>query len=109
MQYSEEFCFQSLNMYGKQANITDTCVVRCRTLEWLGPQMTDEIWLKVGGDHGKGSFKLVYQLLHTPHPNTVSNTRVFALMEAKDSRDNLDTALGRYKAEIEALQKETWL
>ncbi|KAI8495260.1 hypothetical protein Bbelb_272460 [Branchiostoma belcheri] len=81
---------------------------RAKTLEWPGPTMTDEIWLKIGGDHGGGSFKMAYQLLHKTHPNTAANTTVFAIFEAKDSRDNLKTALGRYRAEVEALQKEKW-
>ena len=29
----------------------------------------DEIWVKLGGDHGKQTFKLTLQIANTLHPN----------------------------------------
>ena len=45
---------------------------------------SDEIFLKIGGDHGGGSFKMSFQVANTDHPNKAENTVLFSIMEAKD-------------------------
>ena len=67
-----------------------------------------EIWLKLGGDKGGGSMKMNFQILNTPHPNSVVNTCVFIAYEGPDSKTNLYIALARYKSQIEELQKLIW-
>ena len=34
----------------------------------------DEIWVKIGGDKGGGSFKMSFQICNVSHPNSVENT-----------------------------------
>ena len=34
----------------------------------------DELWIKLGGDKGRGSFKFNFQLVNTSHPNSVKKT-----------------------------------
>ncbi|XP_035680009.1 uncharacterized protein LOC118418271 [Branchiostoma floridae] len=78
-------------------------------LTWHGGKIPqDEIWVKVGGDHGGGSFKLTFQLLNRDHPNSRQNTAVFSIFEAKDSRENLMLAIGRYAQELGDLQGSKW-
>ena len=82
---------------------------RVQRLTWhdgLIPQ--DEVWVKVGGDKGGPTFKMSFQLVNTPNPNSVENTCVFTVFEAKDSLTNLQVALERYKPQISALQSASW-
>ena len=68
----------------------------------------DEIHIKIGGDHGGGSFKECYQVCNTANPNNKENTLVFCVFEAKDLKQNLRTALTQYKAQIAQLQQMNW-
>ncbi|XP_019627911.1 PREDICTED: uncharacterized protein LOC109472567 [Branchiostoma belcheri] len=67
-----------------------------------------EIWLKIGGDHGGTTFKMAFQPLNIKHPNSKANTSVFCLFESKDSRENITTALARYKGDLKKLEEEMW-
>ncbi|CAH1242539.1 Hypp6816 [Branchiostoma lanceolatum] len=61
------------------------------TLTWHAGKIPEkEIWVKVGGDHGGGSFKMAFQILNKERPNSKSNTTVFCIFNAKDSRENLN-------------------
>ena len=64
----------------------------------------DEIWVKIGGDKGGGSFKMNFQIVNTPTPNAIHNTCVFSCFEAGDSLTNLHISLDRYKDDVEYLQ-----
>ena len=55
----------------------------------------NEIWLKLGGDKGGGSFKMNFQIVNTITPNAVHNTCVFSCFEAGDSITNLHVSLDR--------------
>ena len=68
----------------------------------------DEIWLKVGGDMGSGTFKMCFQLCNTDNPNSSQNTCVFAIFEAPDTYANLWIALDCYKEQIPQLETHTW-
>jgi len=74
----------------------------------LDRQLDNEIHVKIGGDHGGGSFKMAFQILNTKAPNSRENTVVFTLFEAKDCRSNLKLALSRFKSQIDDLQQMTW-
>lgn len=67
-----------------------------------------EIHIKVGGDHGGGSFKMSYQVVNTLKPNSKDNTVVFSIFEAKDYMPNLQIGLSRYQQQIDRLQKMSW-
>ena len=64
-----------------------------------------EVWLKIGGDKGGGSFKMNFQIVNVPAPNSVHNTCVFSCFEAGD---NLHIALDRYKDQVAHLQGMKW-
>ena len=72
------------------------------------PFMNNEIHIKFGGDHGVGSYKQSFQVCNVESPNSVLNTTVFNIFEAKDTKPNLKTALLQYQADIHELQNETW-
>ena len=79
------------------------------TLTWHdGAIPESEIWLKVGGDHGGGSFKLSFQIVNVPKPNAITNTVPLCIFNAKDTPANLETALAQYRPQILELQKSAW-
>ena len=64
----------------------------------------NELWVKLGGDKGRGSFKFNFQLVNTSHPNSVKKTVLVSVFKAGDSPGNLHTALDKYKEQIEEIQ-----
>lgn len=68
----------------------------------------DEVWLKLGGDKGGGTFKMCFQILNISSPNAPENTCVFSIFEAGDSYTNLQIGLAPHIAEISDLQNRTW-
>ena len=68
----------------------------------------DEVWVKVGGDKGGSSFKMSFQIVNTHYPNSIENTCVFTVFEARDNRTNLEVALEKYKPQISQLQSTSW-
>ena len=68
----------------------------------------DEIWIKIGGDKGGGSFKAALQVLNLPSPNSPLNTCVFACFEASDSTANLHICLDRYSQDVLCLHGKQW-
>ena len=70
--------------------------------------MSNEIHLRIGGDHGGGSFKMCYEICNVNHPHRKENTIVFSIFEEKDSRANLRICLERFRAHINQLSKITW-
>ena len=49
----------------------------------------DEVFVKIGGDHGGKSFKMMYQIANVEHPNRESNTIPFSVFNAKVTMPNL--------------------
>ena len=68
----------------------------------------DEVWIKVGGDHGGGSFKFCLQLLNTQSPNSKENTLVIGCFEGKDYYDNMKIFLNIFKEPLEELKQTQW-
>ncbi|KAL5509517.1 hypothetical protein EMCRGX_G004906 [Ephydatia muelleri] len=82
---------------------------RAGRLTWHnGVIPASEIWIKLGGDKGGGTFKMNFQIINVAAPNSVNNTCVFCCFEADDSYTNLHIALERYKEQVEHLQRMTW-
>lgn len=52
--------------------------------------------------------KLNFQIMNTTHPNSPTNTCVFAAFEASDSRSNVFIALERYQDQIRQLKELKW-
>lgn len=63
-----------------------------------------EMWVKIGGDKGGGSFKASFQLGDVSRPNSIENTCVFAVFNASDTPANLHIALQRYREQVSDLQ-----
>ena len=61
---------------------------------------SDEIWVKLGGDKGRGSFKLNLQLVNTANPNSMKGTALLSVFKAGDTTTNLHTALNMYKEHV---------
>ena len=64
---------------------------------------SDEIFLKIGGDHGGGSFKMSFQIANVYNPN-----KVFSILEAKDNKSNLMLCLERFKTHIAKFSQVKW-
>ena len=73
-------------------------------LTWHDIIPENEIWLKLGGDKGHGSFKLNFQLCNVQHPNSQKNTCLLSMFMAGDSTTNLHTCLDMYREQISELQ-----
>jgi len=65
---------------------------------------SNELWLKIYGDKGCGSFKLNLQLVNTHNPNSMKNTHVISIFKAGDSTTNLHTALDMYQEHVKEAQ-----
>ena len=68
----------------------------------------DEIHIKLGGDHGGGSFKMNFQICNTDRPNSKDNTTVFSIFEAKDFRSNMKIGISRFSEQVNQLQTMKW-
>ena len=81
----------------------------CGMLAWESKNIPeDEIWIKIGGDHGGGSFKLCLQVLNCDSPNARNKTFVICMFNAKDYHCNLQKALYPFRTEITLLQRMRW-
>lgn len=61
---------------------------------------SDELWVKLGGDKGRGSFKMNIQLVNTQHPNSMKRTTLLSVFKASDTTTNLHIALDMYKEHV---------
>ena len=77
------------------------------TLVWHTKEQ-EEVWVKIGGDHGGGTFKLSFQLGNVRHPYSVKNTVPFLVFAAKDTPANLATAFKPYGTQLRQLGAEQW-
>ena len=68
----------------------------------------DQLYLKLGGDHGQKSMKFAFQIGNLEKPNSSKKTVVFALFEGKDTRNNMRTIIERYKDQLEELKELKW-
>ena len=55
----------------------------------------NEVWIKVGGDHGGGTFKMMVQVVNVTNPNSKHNTFVTAIANCKDNPENMNSILGQ--------------
>ena len=67
-----------------------------------------EIWIKLSGDKGGGSFKMNFQIVNVPFPNAPENTCIFSAFEASDSIQNLHIALEQFTDQVDNLQGFEW-
>lgn len=84
-------------------------LISVQRITWhKGAIPSDEIWLKLGGDKGGGTFKMCFQHLNVTSPNAPENTCVFSIFGAPDTYTNLQIALSRHIDEIVDLESRTW-
>ena len=95
---------QELSLSIKQ----QTLYFRNGRLTWNNAIPQQEVHLKLGGDAGGGSFKMAFQIANLQHPNSKTNTVVFAMFHAKDTWTNLKTALMKYREQVNILKEATW-
>ena len=67
-----------------------------------------EIWVKLGGDKGGKTFKMNFQLVNVPAPNSVCNMCVFSCFEAGDTITYLHNALDHHRDQVTELQRMQW-
>ncbi|XP_041455390.1 uncharacterized protein LOC121408131 [Lytechinus variegatus] len=80
-----------------------------KELTWHnGSIPADEVWIKLGGDKGGGTFKMMIQIGNVSRPNSLANTRVVLLYPGSDSTFNLDVALSDFTLQVEELASSTW-
>ena len=77
-------------------------------MTWHNTIPEDKIWIKVGGDHGRDSFKLCLQILNVENPNAKNNLFMICLVECKDTYENLSIVLSPFRAHISKLKQMTW-
>ena len=67
-----------------------------------------EIRRQQGGGGGGKTFKMNFQLVNVPAPNSVHNTCVFCCFEAGDTITNQHSALDRHMEQVTQLQRMQW-
>ena len=77
-------------------------------LIWHEGMPKDEIWIKVGGDHGGKSLKLCMQICNLQCPNAKENTVVFSCTTAKDYHHNLEQLTKLHTEQLNNLQNTQW-
>lgn len=81
-----------------------------KLLTWHGGNIPEnEVWVKIGGDHGKNSLKFTLEVANTKNPNSKKNTIVIAFAAVKDTYTNmrifLESGLG---SDIDKLMNHKW-
>ncbi|XP_031571713.1 uncharacterized protein LOC116305874 [Actinia tenebrosa] len=98
IQNLEEMVFNHLEVHKSSGNLV--------WHEGLIP--SNEIWIKIGGDKGGGSFKMVFAIGNLQNPNSTRNTITFSMFEAGDTPYNLALGLQGYDSVIENLNGQKW-
>ena len=80
----------------------------CNTLYWHEGIPAQEIWIKIGGDKGQGSFKMAFQIVNVKDSNSPLNTVVFNCFEASDTYLNLTIGLNDLDKDIKMIEGSEW-
>ncbi|XP_070562952.1 uncharacterized protein [Ptychodera flava] len=83
-------------------------VFRSSKLTWHGTIPTSEIWIKLGGDKGQGTMRMVYQVANISNPNVADNTVIWSTFAATDSYYNLEIALAVNRGQVDKLDGTKW-
>ncbi|GFO09968.1 amine oxidase [Plakobranchus ocellatus] len=69
----------------------------------------DEVWVKIGGNHGKNSLKFTLQIANTEKPNARLNTIMIAIAAVRHTHANIVRFLeGGLGDDLVALQSHSW-
>ena len=107
---SLNFLINILGMLGIQNKAAaNVIVISHDQLTWHdGAIPPNEIWIKIGGDKGGGTFKMNFQICNVDSPNSKTNTCIFCIFLAYDSVTNLHIGLDRYADQVQDLQNMKW-
>ena len=84
-------------------------IISVHRITWHKGAIPDgEVWIKLGGDKGGGTFKMCFQHLNVTSPNAPENTCVISIFEAPDSYANLRIGLKCHIDDIVDLESHTW-
>ena len=72
-------------------------------LTWHDCIPDNKIWVKIGGDHGGGSFKFSFHLGNALRVHSVHNVHPICCFAAGDSKTNLEVALGLYRSQVQEI------
>ena len=67
-----------------------------------------EIWVKIGADHGGGSFKVTMQIANVANPNSKHNTSILIMSPCKDTHENIKRILEPYQQQLAELNGMQW-
>ena len=65
----------------------------------------NEIWIKVGGDHGQGSLKSNLTIVNTKNPNSMDNNVSIGMAGVKDSRENMEMIFDSIRKQLADVEK----
>ncbi|GFN92672.1 amine oxidase, partial [Plakobranchus ocellatus] len=78
-------------------------------LKWHDEKIPqNKVWIKIGGDHGKNSFKVALSICNLSKPNAKQNTHLIAMAKVPDKMHNIQIMFNDLKPQIESLQSFTW-
>ena len=78
-------------------------------LRWHDVGIPDnEIWVKIGGDHGQGSLKICLEIGNLEKPNAREHTHLVSMIKAKDTHEVLQNVTLSLNHDIEILKKSVW-
>ena len=84
-----QYVTELLDQYDKENQLAwhnRTILWHDSTILWHDSTIPDdEVWVKLGGDHGRGTFKLTLQTANLRRPNSKHNTRLLATAECKEA------------------------
>lgn len=79
-----------------------------KLIDFPDGDLSNAIGVKLGGDHGGGSFKLSLSVVNVEKPNSKDNTYMFCMFEGRDSRYNLEQVMTHYWDQIKELRRSTF-
>ena len=68
----------------------------------------NEVWVKVGGDHGQGSLKFNLAIVNTKNPNSMDNNILIGMACVKDSRENMEMFFYSIRKQLADVEKLVW-
>ncbi|GFR85064.1 amine oxidase [Elysia marginata] len=67
----------------------------------------NEVWVKVGGDHGQGSMKFNLAIVNTKNPNSRDNVLI-GMANIKDSSENMEIFFEPVRKQLDEVTKLVW-
>ena len=81
---------------------------KANQLTWHKNIPDDEIWVKIGADHGGDSFKIFLQIANIKKPNSKHNTQLICICKCKDTFENMKIVINPMREQLQTLQNMTY-